>query len=60
MKRVGALWIKQGKDGEFYSGTLELGALGDVNVMVFPNTRKEKDTEPDFAVCLPGDREKKQ
>ena len=58
MKKVGALWTKTGKgDKEFFSGTVDLGVLGKTSVMIFPNDRKGKDNEPDYTICLPGDKE---
>ena len=54
-KQVGALWkhtAKQGDTGVFLSGTLDLGALGDVPIVVFKNTRKTKDNQPDYRIVL--------
>jgi uncharacterized protein (DUF736 family) len=43
LKRVGALWNKTDKTGKDYmSGTLELGALGEAKIMVFPNEKREE------------------
>ena len=54
-KQVGALWkhtAKQGDTGVFLSGTLDLGVLGEVPIVVFKNTRKTKDNQPDYRIVL--------
>ena len=53
LKRIGALWNKKSeKTGKSYmSGTLEMGALGHINVMVFPNEKAEEN-HPDHTVHL--------
>ena len=58
MKKVGALWTKTGKgEQEFLSGTLDLGTLGEVSVMIFPNNRPDKgEKEPDYTIVLPGEK----
>ena len=51
-KRIGALWLKTSKDGEtFYSGVIK-DLRGDIPIVVFKNTRKEKETQPDFNIVL--------
>jgi uncharacterized protein (DUF736 family) len=54
-KQIGALWrrtAKQGETGDFLKGVLDLGALGQVPIVVFKNTRKKKDNEPDYRIVL--------
>jgi hypothetical protein len=52
LKKIGVLWKKADKNGnEFYSGTVDCGVLGNVNLAVFPNTFKEG-TQPDFIINL--------
>jgi hypothetical protein len=50
-RRIGALWLKQGKNGQFFSGVLEL--LGeDIPIIVFP-TKKDGEaatTRPDYEI----------
>lgn len=62
MENIGALWIKQGKNGEFWKGNIEIeketGEKEKVNVMVFRN-KKNKETQPDFRICKP-DEQKQQ
>ena len=56
-KQIGALWkhtAKQGNTGVFLRGTLDQGALGDVPIAVFKNTRKNKENEPDYRIVLSG------
>jgi uncharacterized protein (DUF736 family) len=61
LKRIGALWTKTDKNKKNYmSGTVEMGALGHINVMIFPN-EKQEENHPDYSVCLivPDEPEKK-
>jgi hypothetical protein len=55
-KQIGALWVNEyKKDGEtkkMLSGRLDLGPMGEVDVAVFPNDRKEKPTHPDYRIVL--------
>ena len=53
LKRIGALWNKEDKNKQpYFSGTLDLGALGEAQIMVFPNKRKEEDNHPDAIISL--------
>jgi len=53
LKRIGVLWKKQDKDGkDYYSGSMDLGVMGDAKVMVFQNERKEETNHPDMLVHL--------
>lgn len=48
MKRdeeMGALWVKQGARGEFWTGK-----IGDVPVVVFRNDNKKNPKSPDFRI----------
>lgn len=55
-KQVGALWLKEyEKDGQkkkMFSGELDLGVLGKVNIAVFKNDKKEKENQPDYRIVL--------
>jgi uncharacterized protein (DUF736 family) len=52
LKKIGVLWKKKDKNKEeFYSGSLDLGVLGTVQLAVFPNNNK-KENQPDFAINL--------
>lgn len=48
LKSVGSLWKGQSKNGTMLSGVISLGLLGEINLMVFPNTNKKKATDPDY------------
>lgn len=51
-KSIGALWITNGKNGEFWKGNIEIekeGKKEKINVIVFKNTYK-KDNQPDFRI----------
>jgi len=54
-REIGALWKKDGPTQKYLSGYLtidEFGTKTKVNVVVFSNKNKSKDTAPDFRVYL--------
>jgi len=55
-KQIGALWIKSyNKDNEekqFFSGVIDLGAMGEVNIAIFKNDNKRENKHPDYKVVL--------
>lgn len=52
LKKVGSLWKKDSKNNqEYLTGTLDMGALGECRIMVFPNEKKTE-KQPDFTVSL--------
>ena len=54
-REIGALWKKDGPTQKYLSGYLtidEFGTKTKVNVVVFGNKNKSKDTAPDFRVYL--------
>jgi len=54
-REIGALWKKDGPTQKYLSGYLtvdEFGTKTKVNVVVFANKNKSKDTAPDFRVYL--------
>ena len=57
-KTIGALWLYQKQDEEtgkktgYFSGTLDLGVLGQAKIAVFKNNRKERDNQPDYNIVL--------
>jgi len=60
LKRCGALWSKEDKKGKkYYSGTIELGVLGDAKIMVFENEKKGEN-QPDMTISLLTDDKEKQ
>ena len=53
LKRIGALWNKEDKNNQpYFSGILDLGALGEAQIMVFQNKHKEEDNHPDAIIHL--------
>ena len=41
--KMGALWINQGKNGEYFAGK-----LGDAKLLMFANDKKGNDKAPDY------------
>jgi len=51
-KSVGALWLKEGKNGKYFSGSIELIEGHKVNIVVFKNQYKEASKHPDYKIYL--------
>ena len=52
-KELGAIWIKQSKKGnEYMSGKITSPGGEEFNVVIFPNTKKTKETQPDYRIYL--------
>ena len=54
---IGALWLnyrKNDKDEKepYFSGTIDLGILGEVKIGIFKNHYKEKDSQPDYNIVI--------
>lgn len=47
---IGALWIKEGTKGEFYKGNIVLDNGEKINIVVFKNNYKNKETQPDYQI----------
>lgn len=53
LKQIGALWRKDGKNGSYLAGRLDLGVLGQVSIAVFQNEKGEGDeNRPDASICM--------
>jgi hypothetical protein len=52
MEKIGALWIKEGKNGKFMSGI-----IGGKSVLIFKNSRKNNPKHPDYEVFKGQDRD---
>ena len=51
-KSIGALWEKTSKSGtKYFSGVFESGDQK-TNIVIFQNSRKEKDNQPDWQIFL--------
>lgn len=47
---IGALWVKEGTKGKFYKGNIILDNGEKINIVVFKNTYKSKETQPDYQI----------
>jgi len=51
-KSIGAFWKKESKAGKvYYSGNIEI-AGNKIPLVMFENTRKEKETQPDLQIFI--------
>jgi hypothetical protein len=57
LKKIGALWIGNGKNGKFMSGRIELSEDEELRVLVFKNGFKEKPSQPDYVIYEPKDED---
>lgn len=48
MKRCGGLWLKEGKNGKFFSGQVEVNGTKQ-GILIFKNTQKEGN-QPDYHI----------
>lgn len=53
LARIGALWIKSGKNGKYLAGTIDIDNRNSVKLMVFPNGYKEEERHPDYVIYAP-------
>ena len=61
LKRTGALWKKTDKNGkEYLAGNIDFGALGVSAIMIFENSFKEKENQPDYILNIVNDVEPKE
>jgi uncharacterized protein (DUF736 family) len=54
-KRIGALWSRtyetdEGEINKYLSGVLDLGAFGEVPIVIFRNGRKSENNHPDMLI----------
>lgn len=52
MKKIGGLWMRESKDGKKYASGKVLVNGVEVEIVVFSNERKEKETQPDKLIYL--------
>jgi hypothetical protein len=62
---VGTLWIhvredEDGNKSRYFTGYLNLGVLGQVEIAVFKNSFKKEGTHPDYNIVLSEPKKQKQ
>ena len=55
-RELGALWKRESPNQKYLTGKVKVGDE-DVNIVVFSNKHKSKDSQPDFRVYRSRDRE---
>lgn len=46
---LGALWVKDGKNGKYFSGKITVDNQ-DIGIVIFKNDYKEKENQPDYKI----------
>jgi len=49
---IGGLWIKQGKNGEFFSGKITQMNGAELSIVVFKNDKGDNPKRPDYRIYL--------
>lgn len=47
---LGALWLKDGKNGKYMSGKITTPGGEEVQIVVFKNNYKQKENQPDYRI----------
>ena len=50
--KLGALWIQEGTDEDYLSGSFDLEGFGRVRIRVYKNKYKKEDRHPDYNICI--------
>lgn len=53
--KIGACWVKDGKDGKFFACKFEKAVAAGSSAFIFRNKYKKGDKQPDHEIFLPGD-----
>lgn len=53
LKKIGFLWKQTDKhDQPYFAGTIDAGIFGQIKIMVFTNSFKKKDGQPDATINI--------
>ena len=55
LKKIGAMWLKTSKSGNKYLS----GIVNDQRIVVFKNTKKDKENQPDYQIYEQGENKPK-
>lgn len=61
-RELGAFWTQDSKKGKYLSGSVDLAKLkgdGKMRVVMFPNSNKENDNQPDYILYVSKDAQSK-
>lgn len=56
---IGALWLKNGKNGQFLTGKIKINDE-DLKIVIFKNTYKTKETQPDYSILKARDTQQQE
>lgn len=54
-RKVGAFWLKEGKNGKFMSGEINEAIPAGARLFCFKNTYKNADNQPDYTLNMADD-----
>ena len=58
LRKIGGLWLREGKSGKFMSGEIKLSEDDEkINFMVFKNDKGDNPKRPDYNIMLKDDDE---
>jgi hypothetical protein len=60
LNKIGVLWLKDGQNGKFMSGRIELSDGNEMCIFVFKNGYKENASHPDYVIFEPENEEAKK
>lgn len=60
LKTIGAGWIKKGTKQSFISAQIDMPDETKMKLLIFKNTRKNKENQPDYTISTPIDEEAPQ
>jgi hypothetical protein len=52
LKRISGLWLRDGKNGKYLSGNVREPIPAGSKLLIFPNSRKQSDANPDYVLNL--------
>ena len=57
---IGALWVREGQNGDFFKGNITLDNGEKINIVVFKNNYKNNEKQPDYQILKSEKQEQTQ